>query len=182
MSYRDDNNTLLKNTVNDAIRPYSTYATTYRELREQYMDKYQGTKTNWHTQIAKDTGLSPRQIARYEMFISGGTGQARNPDKAIGKTRAAFVSAGEKLPPLKVDVPPNGLKVTIGGTQGSGRHQRDREWTVSMDYAASIDFANNPTLKDFFDDVYPEWDDAEDVLFGDDGDSGTLDGVYVSAS
>jgi hypothetical protein len=177
MSYKEEITTLLTNTINDAIRPYSTYATTYRELREQYMDR----PGNWKNQIAKDTGLSPRQIARYEMFITGGTGQARNPDKAIGKTRAAFVSAGQSLPPIKKDVPPNGLTVTISGTQGSGRHERDRDFTVNMDYSTAIDFANNPTLTDFFDDVYPDFD-AVDVFFGDDGDSGTLDGVSITAS
>lgn len=170
-------NELLRNAVEAAIAPYSTYPSTYREIREHFMS---GHKVETK-RLAEALGISTRQVLRYEKFVTGEPGQSRNPDNARGKTRESLINVGKTLDPIKKDAPPNGLTITVEGKQGSGRRERGREFTVSMGYNDAVKFVQDPNLRDFFGDVYPEWDEAVDCFFGEE-DSSSLDGVSVTAA
>lgn len=166
---------LLKSYINRATEPYTTYPSTFREIREGFREKYDG---HWTREMAKATGVTPRQIQRFEAYVTGSGKQARNPDNVQKATKTAFIEAGKTLDPLRRDVPPGGLTITVKGSQGSGKHERTREFTATMDYQTALQFVQDPTLEDLFDEIYPDWDDAVEVLFGD--DSGALSGVSIS--
>lgn len=175
--------------VSAKLADYTTYASNYRQLREIYQAEYPG---KWKDQLISDIAKerrqetpgykdasARRQVDRYEAFITGRGTQARNPDKPVGAMKTALRDLGQRQEPIKRDAPPDGLTITIKGSQGKGRHERERTFSLTMDYAQAVEFAQDPTLEEFFYELYPDWNDAVETLFEKD-DTGTLSGVSVS--
>lgn len=181
---------MLKNTVESMTRPYNTYASNYTQLKDIYQTEY---PKNWKeemisniTQERRETNpnyqreSARRQVNRYEAYMRGERGKetARNPNKPMGAMKTTLRELGQKQEPIKKDVPPGGLTITVKGKQGSGRKERSREFTAKMDRATAQKFVQNPNLHDLFAEIYPDWADAVETLFGD--DSAALVGVSIS--
>lgn len=191
----------LQRALDAATRPYNTYpdASHFSSIKEQYVAKYGekkwtaslvkevfGTSSADKNAFAKGTEEYRKADLQYKANLKSiqryGKGE-RNPERAPVAVREKLSEIGQKLNPVKRDAPPSGLTITIAGSQGSGRHQRDREFTAHMDHQLAQQFVQAPTLEDFFKEIYPDWTDAVDVLFGaEGGDSGNLDDVSVSVA
>lgn len=172
MSYPKD---LLQNAVDSATRNYNTYPDSYRQIREGFEDRSGNLRKGQLIEaLAVQTGQSEssvrRQVNRYEMFLSGGSGQARNPDRAGPAYRAAFKEIGRTQEPTRRDAPPGGLtfevhmKVPKDSEHGSSRR---RKATITMDYNTAAQFVQNPN----YDDLFDAWFDGGADTYGeDDGD------------
>lgn len=187
----------LDRAIDKATRRTSIYpdAKHFGSIREQYVEKY-GEK-NWTAQLTKDLfGTSksdklayPKGSEKYQaaelkykanlrLVQRYGKGTI-NPARGEEKIQKKLAKIGKTLNPVNRIPPKRGLTITISGKQGSGRHERTRDFSTHMDYQFASQFIQDPTLEDFFHEVYPDWDDAVDVLFG--NESGALGSVTVSA-
>lgn len=175
---------LLQAAVDSATRDYNTYPSSYRQIREGFEVGGTLNKSGLISAIASQTHESEssvrRQVNRYEMFLSGGSGQARNPDRATGKYKAAFQEIGRTQEPTRRDAPPGGLtfKVDMRVPRDSEHSSaRTRQATITMDYATAAKFVQNPTYNDLFE----EWFEGGADTYGEDGDY-VIDVYGVSAA
>lgn len=173
MSYPKE---LLQDAIDQATRSYNTYPSSYREIREGFQNKAgQLDKSGLIAALVGQTHQSEasvrRQVNRYEMFLSGGSGQARNPDRATGKYREAFQQIGQTQEPTRRDAPPGGLTFVVDmRVPKDSEHSsaRTRQAIITMDYQTAARFVQNPdpTYYDLFD----EWFDDGGEAYGEDGD------------
>jgi len=121
-----------------------------------------------------------RTVNRYEAFLSGSSSQARNPDRAQGRYKAAFREIGRTQEPLRRDAPPGGLtfKVDMQVPRDSEHSSaRRRQAVIWMDYGTAVQFVQNPNYTDLFE----LWFEGGGDTYGEDGDY-IVDIVGVSAS
>lgn len=188
---------ILREPLDKATRRYNTYpgAKHFPDLKAQYIEKY--GQRNWTAQLTKDVfGTSKTDKLKYakgsEQYAAAELKYNNNlrliqrygkgtidPARANPTVQKKLDKIGKTLEPVQRGAPKRGLTVTISGTQG----QRDRDFTVRMDYQFALQFVQDPTLKDFFHELYPRWKNAEGVLFGAEGDdSGNLEDVTVEVA
>ena len=163
----------LQRAIDGATTP--VYPTSFREIAQGFKVKFDG---HWTRELAKASGLTPRTIQRYEQFVTGKGGQARNPDKArTGK--AGLAAAGRTLDPIRREAPAKGLTftVTFQAKEDKSHAPRERTFTVRMDHAEATKFVASPSYDDLFDD----WFDGGADAYGDDGDY-EAGNVQVSAA
>lgn len=153
MSYLDD----LKGVV-DRVTD-TVYMTSRADIVDYYQDKY---GANWKDHIIGDlvqqTGKSKNTVSR-EFQYDKRLGMERYKNTRISKSTAAkYEKLGKNLPPVKKSVPPGGFSITIKGKvdpspkskRRGGGIPREREFTVDFKGSDAIDFANNPSLEQFF--------------------------------
>ena len=154
----------LQRAINAATTP--VYATTYREMREGFQEKY---GRHWTAELARAAGVTPRTVQRWEQFVTGKGGQARNPDNVKSATREGLVAAGKTIDPISRNVPSAGLSITVSFTapEDKGHAQRHREFTVHMSSAEAYQYVNDDPG---FDELFDDWFDGGADAYGDDGD------------
>lgn len=178
----------LNTAIEAATRQYWTFPGTYREIRDQLREK---SPERWKGELAKmiaaekniQVSSATRNINRYEQFLSGKGGQARNPEKAKGM-KAAFESIGKGLEPLKKDAPAEGLTIRIdfkdpsGGKRGRNPERSTPD--IHLDHSQAVKWINQeqPDYRT----VFHEWSDDIDMddLFGEEADyEAEVDGVSI---
>lgn len=173
---------LLRAAVDRATRNYNVYPSSFREIREDYRARYgerawigkltadlYGIKTPGQSGFAKGSPeyrqasreyySARRNIERWEQGTRSPGVDARERLKAIGR----------ELPPLRRDVPPDGLTIVVNfraPADGSHGSSRTRQATMTLDYAFAVQFVQNPNWTD----LWNLWFDGGADIYGEDGD------------
>lgn len=165
---------LLQVAIDQATANYNTYATNYRDLRENYAAAH---GKNWRQELARDIAArsdiqvrsAMRTISRYEAYLTGSGSQARNPDHPRGNMREALREIGRTVEPLQRDAPPDGLRFKVDmkvGRDSEHGSARRREADIYMPYNIAVQFIQDPNYYDLFD----QWYDGGGDNYGEDGD------------